>query len=37
MSASIGGDIQEAVVVRGKQAGMIYFVNVGGAWKINEM
>jgi hypothetical protein len=37
ISANIGGDIQEAVVVRGKQAGMIYFMKVGGAWKINEM
>ena len=37
MSAHKGGGIQEAVVVRGKQAGMIYFVNVGGAWKIDEM
>jgi hypothetical protein len=36
MSADMG-EIREAVVIRGKQAGMVYFVNVGGAWKISEM
>ena len=36
MTSNMGG-VQEAVVVRGKQAGMIYFVNEAGAWKINEM
>jgi hypothetical protein len=37
MSANMGDGMQEAMVVRGKRAGLIYFVNVGGAWKINEM
>ncbi|HZF18139.1 MAG TPA: hypothetical protein VE008_00375 [Burkholderiales bacterium] len=36
MSADMG-EIREAVVIRGKQAGVVYFVNVGGAWKISEM
>jgi len=36
MSADMG-EMKEAVAVRGNRAGMIYFVNVGGAWKINEM
>jgi len=31
------GDMKEAIVVRGNQAGMVGFVNVGGAWKIDEM
>lgn len=37
MTTHMGDGMEEAVVVRGTQAGMIYFVNVGGAWKINEM
>lgn len=29
--------LREAVVTRGNQVGFIYFVNLGGAWKIQEM
>jgi tetratricopeptide (TPR) repeat protein len=31
------GQYREAVVTRGKQVGLVYFVNIGGAWKIQEM
>jgi DNA-binding beta-propeller fold protein YncE/tetratricopeptide (TPR) repeat protein len=37
LSASMGQGMREAVVARGKRVGFIYFINVGGAWKINEM
>ena len=35
--SSMGAGIREAVVVRGKQAGMIYFQDIGGAWKISAL
>ena len=37
LTLKLGEDMQEAVVTRGKQGGMVYFIRSGGAWRINEM
>lgn len=37
LTTKTGERMQEAIATRGQRAGMIYFVDVGGAWKISEM
>jgi hypothetical protein len=37
ISTKIDERTQEAIATRGQHAGMVYFVDVGGAWKISEM
>ena len=37
VTGKMGEGIQEAIATRGQHAGMIYFQNVAGAWKISEM